>query len=93
MAWKISFKYANSEHQHRLPNKWESQKMHQRYARLCNFSNVNAITEEHDPDQPIQDTYKANCVDYLQVWDVIPEWELIHPDDRSVNVVNYSLKS
>ena len=59
------------------------------YARLCNSSNVNANTEEQDPDQPIQDTDKAACVNYLQVGDKIPGWELIHPEVRSVNVVNF----
>ena len=59
------------------------------YARLCNSSNVNAISEETDPELNMQDTDIAAYVDYLQAGDVIPGWELVHPDDNSVNAVNF----
>ena len=59
------------------------------YARLCNSSNVNAISEEQDPELNLQDTYITAYVDYLQAGDVVPGWDLIHPNDHSVNAVSF----
>ena len=59
------------------------------YARLCNSSNVNAISEEPDSEQNLQDTDIAAYIDYLQAGDVVPGWEFIHPDDNSVNAVSF----
>ena len=65
----------------------------QNYPRLCNSSNVYAITEKQDPDQTIQDTDIAAYVDYLQAGDVVTGWELIYPDDNSVNAVSFREKT
>ena len=59
------------------------------YARLCNSSNVNAISEEANLEANVQDTNIAAYVDYLQAGDVVPGWEFINPDDNSVNAVHY----
>ena len=59
------------------------------YARLCKSTNVNAISEETNPEVNIQDTDIAAYVDYLQAGDIAPGWELIHPEDNSVNAVHF----
>ena len=59
------------------------------YARLRNSSNVNAISEEQDPQLNLQDTDITAYVDYLQAGDVVPGWDLIHPNDHSVNAVSF----
>ena len=59
------------------------------FARLCKSSEVNAIQEENQEQQDLQDTDMTAYVNYLQAGDVIPGWELIHPDDTSTNWINF----
>ena len=59
------------------------------YARLCNSSNINAVSEKPDPKQNLQDTDIAAYVDFLQAGDVVPGWEFIHRDDNSVNAMSF----
>ena len=53
------------------------------YARLCSSSNVNAISEEQDPEIILQDTDISAYVDYLQAGDVVSGWDLTHPNDQA----------
>ena len=59
------------------------------FARLCKSSEVNAIQEENQQQQDLQNTDMTAYVNYLQAGDVIPGWELIHPDDTSTNWINF----
>ena len=59
------------------------------FARLCKSSDVNAIQEDNQQQQDLQDTDMTAYVNYLQAGDVIPGWELIHPDDTSTNWINF----
>ena len=59
------------------------------FARLCKSSEVNAIQEDSTQQQDLQDTDMTAYVNYLQAGDVIPGWELIHPDDTSTNWISF----
>ena len=59
------------------------------FARLCKSTEVNAIQEDNQQQQDLQDTDMTAYVNYLQAGDVIPGWELIHPDDTSTNWINF----
>ena len=59
------------------------------FARLCKSSDVNAIQEDNQEQQDLQNTDMTAYVNYLQAGDVIPGWELIHPDDTSTNWINF----
>ena len=59
------------------------------FARLCKSSDVNAIQEDNQQQQDLQNTDMSAYVNYLQAGDVIPGWELIHPDDTSTNWINF----
>ena len=46
---------------------------------------LNAIQENVATQQDLQETDMAAYVNYVQAGDIIPGWELIHPDDTSTN--------
>ena len=56
------------------------------YARLCKSSEVNAIQEDQSAEQ-------ISHVNYMQAGDLIPGWELIHPDDSTTNSIRFESKS
>ena len=53
------------------------------FAKLSGSSEVNAIQENVPKQQDLQETDMAAYVNYVQAGDIIPCWELIHPDDTS----------
>ena len=59
------------------------------FARLCKSSQINAIQESIPQQQDLQDTEMNACVNYLQAGDIIPGWEVIHPDDTSTNWIYF----
>ena len=63
------------------------------YARLCKSSEVNAIQEDQAAEQISQDTDVAAYVNYMQASDLIPGWELIHPDNSTTNSIRFESKS
>ena len=63
------------------------------YARLCKSSEVNAIQEDQVAEQISHDTDVAAYVNYMQAGDLIPGWELIHPDDSTTKSIRFESKS
>ena len=63
------------------------------YARLCKSSEVNAIQEDKVAEQISHETDVAAYVNYMQAGDLIPGWELIHPDDSTTNSIRFESKS
>ena len=59
------------------------------FAKLCKSSGVNVIQENIPQQQNIQETDMTAYVDYLQAGDIIPGWELVHPDDTSTNWIKF----
>ena len=59
------------------------------FAKLCKSSGVNVIQENIPQQQNIQETDMTAYVDYLQAGDIIPGWELVHPDETSTNWIKF----
>ena len=53
---------------------------------------MNAIHEEQAEESFTQDTDVAAYVNYMQAGDLIPGWELIHPDDSTTNAIRLEQK-
>ena len=63
------------------------------YSRLCKSSEVNAIQEDYTAEQISQVTDVSAYVNYMQAGDLIPGWELVHPDDSTTNSIRFESKS
>ena len=63
------------------------------YARLCRSSEVKAIQDDQSTEQKSQDTDVAAYVNYMQAGDLIPGWELVHPDDSTTNTNRFKSKT
>ena len=63
------------------------------YARQCKSSDVNAIHDEQTVESFSQDTDVTAYVNYMQAGDLIPGWELIHPDDSTTNAIRFENKT
>ena len=63
------------------------------YARLCKSTEVNAFQEDQVAEEISQDTDVAAYVNYMQAGDLIPGWELIHPDDSTTKSIRFESKS
>ena len=59
------------------------------FARPCRSTQVKAIQEDIPQQQDLQETDMTAYVNYLEAGDIIPGWELIHPDDTSTNWINF----
>ena len=59
------------------------------FAKLCKSSGVKVIQENIPQQQDLQETDMTTYVDYLQAGDIIPGWELVHPDDTSTNWIKF----
>ena len=59
------------------------------FAKPCKSSEVNAIQKNVPQQQDLQEIYMTAYVNYLQAGDIIPGWELIHPDDTSTNRIKF----
>ena len=60
--------------------------------KLCKYSEINAIQKNVSTKQDLQDTDTTAYVNYIQAGDIIPGWELIHPDDTSTNWIHFEPK-
>ena len=59
------------------------------FAKLFKSSGVYVIQENIPRQQDLQETDMTAYVDYLQAGDIIPRWELVHPDDTSTNWIKF----
>ena len=59
------------------------------FAKLCKSSGVNVIQENIPQQQDLQETDITAYVNYLQAGDIIPGWQLVHPDDTSTNWIKF----
>ena len=54
---------------------------------------VNAIQGDQTTKQIAQDTDFAAYVNYVQAGNLIPGWELVHPDDSTTNTLRFESKT
>ena len=54
---------------------------------------VNAIQGDQTTEQIAQDTDVAAYVNYVQAGNLIPGWELVHPDDSTTNTLRFESKT
>ena len=62
------------------------------YARLSKSSDVNAIEDDQTSWLSLQDTDVAAYVNYLQAGNLIPGWEIVHPDDSTTDSIQFESK-